>query len=105
MSPETLTERTPNVMDLPRKLDLVDSTSIVVGTMIGTGIFIVPSSIAQDLPSIGMILAAWILAGIISFFGALAYAELGAIMPRSGGQYVYLRESYGSFLAFICGWT
>jgi APA family basic amino acid/polyamine antiporter len=92
-------------MDLPRKLDLLDSSSIVVGTMIGTGIFIVPSSIAQDLPSIGMILAAWVLAGIISFFGALAYAELGAIMPRSGGQYVYLRESYGSFLAFICGWT
>ena len=73
--------------------------------MIGAGIFIVPRSIAGELPSVGMILAVWIITGVISFFGALAYAELGAMMPHSGGQYVYIRESFGRLPAFICGWT
>ena len=91
--------------DLPRKLGLLDSTAIVIGTMIGAGIFIVPSSIARDLPSTGMILAVWVVTGVVSFFGALAYAELGAMMPHSGGQYVYLRESYGPLVAFVCGWA
>ena len=95
----------PNAVELPRKLGLLDSTSVVVGTMIGAGIFIVPRSIAGELASVGMILAVWIITGVISFFGALAYAELGAMMPHSGGQYVYIRESFGRLPAFICGWT
>lgn len=91
--------------ELPRKLGLLDSISIVSGTMIGAGIFIVPASIARELPSATAILAVWVVAGIISFFGALAYAELGAMLPQSGGQYVYLREAYGPLTAFLCGWA
>jgi basic amino acid/polyamine antiporter, APA family len=91
--------------DLPRKLGLLEATSIVIGTLIGAGIFIVPGAIARDLPSSPMILVVWIITGVISLFGALAYAELGAMMPHSGGQYVYLREAYGTLPAFVCGWA
>jgi amino acid transporter len=91
--------------ELPRKLGLVDAVAIVVGSIIGSGIFIVPGSIAGNLPSTPMILAVWIAAGALSLFGALAYAELGAMLPYSGGQYVYLRESYGSMWAFLFGWV
>jgi APA family basic amino acid/polyamine antiporter len=90
---------------LPRKLGLLDATCIVIGTTIGAGIFLVPSSIARELPSMKLILAIWVVTGVISYFGALAYAELGAMMPRSGGQYVYLYEAYGPFTAFLCGWS
>jgi basic amino acid/polyamine antiporter, APA family len=90
---------------LPRKLGLLDATSIVIGTMVGAGIFIVPGLIAREIPSSAAILAIWTACGIISFFGALAYAELGAMMPDSGGQYVYLREAYGELTAFLCGWS
>src|SRR6266849_987256 len=91
--------------DLPRKLGLFDSTSIVVGTMVGSAIFLVPNSVAQNLPSVPMILGVWIVAGALSLLGALAYAELGAMMPATGGQYVFLRESFGPLSAFVCGWT
>ncbi len=91
--------------DLPRKLGLFDSTSIVVGTMVGSAIFLVPNSIAQNLPSIPMILAVWIIAGALSLLGALAYAELGAMLPATGGQYVFLRESFGPLWGFLCGWS
>jgi len=91
--------------ELPRQLNLLDSVCIVVGSTIGVGIFIVPASIARELPSPMMILAIWVVAGIISFFGALAYAELGAMMPEAGGQYIYLREAYGPLAAFVCGWV
>ena len=91
--------------ELPRRLGLIDSVSIVTGTIIGAGIFLVPSLVARNLPSAPMILAVWIFTGIISIFGALAYAELGAMIPATGGQYVYLRETYGTLPAFLCGWT
>src|SRR5207245_4214968 len=61
--------------------------------------------IGRDLMSAPAILAIWIITGIISFFGALAYAELGAMLPHSGGQYIYLREAYGPLAAFVCGWV
>lgn len=73
--------------------------------MIGAGIFLVPASIARDLSSGYTILAVWIAAGVISFCGALAYAELGAMFPASGGQYVYLREAFGPLAAFLAGWA
>ncbi len=73
--------------------------------MIGAGIFVIPSVVARDLPSVPAILAVWVFAGFASFFGALAYAELGAMLPHSGGQYVYLREAYGPLPAFLTGWT
>lgn len=84
---------------------MLDSTCIVVGTTIGAAIFLVPGLIARDLPSLPWILGTWVATGIISLFGALAYAELGAMMPESGGQYVYLREAYGPLMAFVCGWV
>jgi APA family basic amino acid/polyamine antiporter len=91
--------------ELPRKLGLFDSTSIVIGTMVGSAIFLVPGSIAQSLPSAPMILGVWVIAGVLSLLGALAYAELGAMMPATGGQYVFLRESFGPMGGFLCGWS
>jgi basic amino acid/polyamine antiporter, APA family len=91
--------------DLPRRLGLIDATLIVVGIVIGSGIFLLPNLIARNLPSASGIIGVWIVAGVLSYFGALAYAELGAMMPATGGQYVYLREAYGDWCAFLCGWV
>jgi APA family basic amino acid/polyamine antiporter len=91
--------------ELPRKLSVVDSAAIVVGTVIGSAVFIVPSSVAQSLHSVPSFLGVWVFTGLLSFFGALAYAELGAMMPKTGGQYVFLREAYGPLPAFLCGWA
>jgi APA family basic amino acid/polyamine antiporter len=90
---------------LPRKLGFIDATLIVIGIVIGSGIFLLPNLIARHLPSTSGILLVWILTGLLSYFGALAYAELGAMMPATGGQYVYLREAYGPGCAFLCGWV
>src|SRR6266571_4526339 len=90
---------------LPRKLGLLDATLIVIGIVIGSGIFLLPNLIARALPSAFAIVAVWVVAGALSYFGALAYAELGAMMPATGGQYVYLREAYGPACAFLCGWV
>ena len=90
---------------LPRKLGLLDATFIVIGIVIGSGIFLLPNVIARELPSSSAILAVWVVAGILSYFGALAYAELGAMLPATGGQYVYLREAFGPGCAFLCGWV
>lgn len=91
--------------DLPRTLGLVDALAIVIGCVIGGGIFLVPNLIAQNVPSTAAILGTWVFAGVVSFFGALACAELGAAMPSTGGQYVFLREAYGPIAGFLCGWT
>jgi APA family basic amino acid/polyamine antiporter len=102
---------TPSVLtkdaaaDLPRKLGLFSALSIVVGVSIGGGIFLVPNLVAQELHSIPSILAVWIFAGVISFFGALACAEMGTAIPSTGGQYVYLRDAYGPLIGFLCGWS
>jgi basic amino acid/polyamine antiporter, APA family len=93
------------IQDLPRKLGLADALSIVVGMIIGGGIFLVPNLVARNLPSVASILSVWVFAGVVSFFGALACAELGAAIPSTGGQYVFLREAYGPFGGFLCGWT
>jgi APA family basic amino acid/polyamine antiporter len=95
----------PASSDLPRKLGLIDSLAIVIGMVIGGGIFLVPNLIAQELKSATAILAVWVFAGVISFFGALACAELGAALPSTGGQYVFLRETYGPLVGFLCGWS
>src|SRR5213082_1854294 len=91
--------------ELPRQLGMVDATAIVVGIVIGSGIFVLPNVIAGNVPWYGGIIEAWVIGGVLSFFGALAYAELGAMLPATGGQYVYLREAYGPMCAFVCGWT
>ncbi len=91
--------------ELPRKLTLLDSTMLNVGSMIGSGIFIVPATIALYLKSSGLIIFVWIVGGIVSLFGALSVAELGAMMPDGGGMYVYLRKSYGPLWGFLYGWS
>ena len=91
--------------ELPRKLGFLDTVSIIIGIVIGSGIFVLPNVIAKALPSAGAIFGAWVLAGVLSFCGALAYAELGAMLPRTGGDYVFLRVAYGPLWAFACAWT
>ena len=91
--------------ELPRSLGLVDSVAIVVGVIIGGGIFMVPNLVARSLPSAKWIMLCWAFAGVVSFFGALASAELGAALPATGGQYVFIRETYGRMPAFLCGWS
>ena len=90
---------------LDRQLGLFDATSLVVGTIIGAGVFLVPSIMASHLPSASGILLVWIVGGVLSYFGDPAYAELGTMFPRTSGQYVFLREGYGGIVAFLCGWS
>jgi len=91
--------------ELKAGLSLFDSAAIVAGGMIGSGIFIVSADIARQVGSPAGLLAVWIVSGLMTIAGALAYGELAAMMPEAGGQYVYLRESYGSLCAFLYGWT
>jgi len=90
--------------ELRRSLGLMDSTFLVAGLVIGTGIFLTTGIMAQELPSAPLLLAVWVLGGLLTVAGGLLYAELGAMMPATGGQYVYLREAYGNFAAFLFGW-
>ena len=90
---------------LERGLGLTDATMIVVGSMIGSGIFITSAESARLVGSPGWLLAAWALAGLLTITGALCCAELAAMMPRAGGQYVFLREAYGPALGFLFGWS
>ncbi len=86
-------------------LGLLDSTMIVIGSMIGSGIFIVSADIARNVGSPGMLLVVWLVTGIITVIGALSYGELAGMMPQAGGQYVYLREAYNPLIGFLYGWT
>jgi basic amino acid/polyamine antiporter, APA family len=86
-------------------LSLFDSGTIVAGSMIGSGIFIVSADITRQVGSPAALIAVWIVAGLMTIAGALAYGELAAMMPEAGGQYIYLREAYGSLAAFLFGWT
>src|SRR5213078_3103636 len=88
-----------------RGLGLYDSTMVVVGSMIGSGIFIVSADMSRTIGSPGWLLVAWLVTGLITVMGALSYGELAAMMPRAGGQYVYLREAYGPLWGFLYGWT
>ncbi|MFA5860777.1 MAG: amino acid permease [Candidatus Thermoplasmatota archaeon] len=90
---------------LRRDLGLLAATGVVVGTMIGVGIFLGPRVIAQSLTTPGLVMLAWVLGGLFVFCGALTYAELGAMMPESGGGYAYIREAYGPFWAYLNGWS
>src|SRR5271168_2971140 len=90
---------------LQQSLGLFDSTMIVAGSMIGTGIFIVSADMARTLGSVGWLLASWIITGLLTIAAALSYGELAAMMPRAGGQYVYLREAWSPLCGFLYGWT
>ena len=91
--------------ELIKGLGLYGATSVVAGTMIGTAIFVVPGIMLLHLGSPWLVLLVWVLAGILSLFGALGYAELGATIPEAGGEYVYLHRSFGPLLAFLYGWV
>src|ERR671915_679325 len=90
---------------LERELGLVDATTIVVGSMIGSGIFIVSAESSRLVGAPGWLMAAWALAGLLTILGALSCAELAAMMPKAGGQYVFLREAYGPAVGFLFGWS
>src|SRR6516225_10487888 len=88
-----------------RAIGLFDGTMIVVGSMIGSGIFIVAADIARQTGSPGGLLLTWMLTGALTIVAALSYGELAALFPHAGGQYVYLREAYSPLWGFLYGWT
>ena len=103
-----MTEKSPEGQgrfDLKRDLGIWSAAAIVVGTVIGSAIFIVPRDMVRNVGSPLMVFAVWIFGGMLSLFGALSYAELAAALPEAGGEYVYLREAYGPLWAFLYGWT
>ena len=91
--------------ELVRELGLLDSTFLVIGITVGSGIFLTTGVMAESLPHPGLLLTVWAVGGLLTVAGALTYAELGAAMPEAGGQYVYLREAYGPLSAFLFGWV
>ena len=91
--------------DLPRVLGASQATAIVVGTIIGSGIFLVPREMMQDVGSSALVYLAWIVGGLLSLFGAMTYAELGAMLPYAGGEYVFLRGVYGDTAGFLYMWA
>lgn len=90
---------------LQRQLGLVSGTAIIVGSMIGSGIFISPKGVLAQTESVGMSLVVWTLCGVVAMFGALCFAELGTIIPKSGGEYAYLNTAFGGGAAFLFSWT
>ncbi len=91
--------------DLVKGLGLTSATMLVMGSMIGSGIFIVSAEISREVTSPALLIGAWLVTGFLTIVGALTYGELAAMMPRAGGQYVYLRESLGPLWGFLYGWT
>ena len=90
---------------LQRVLGLWSAVSIVIGTVIGSGVFLVPSTMIRHVGSVEKVFIVWVVAGLLSLFGALTYAELAAAMPEAGGEYVYLSAAYGPFWGYLYGWT
>src|SRR5262249_24587077 len=90
---------------LVKGLGLVDSTTLVMGSMIGSGIFIVSADIGRQVRSPGLLILVWVLAAVLTIIAALSYGELAAAMPHAGGQYIYLREAFGPLSGFLYGWT
>jgi APA family basic amino acid/polyamine antiporter len=91
--------------EFKRELGLLDSTMIVIGSMVGSGIFIVSADIARTVGSPGLLLLVWVVTGVVTVIAALSYGELAGMMPHVGGQYAYLREEYGPLIGFLYGWT
>jgi basic amino acid/polyamine antiporter, APA family len=91
--------------ELSRDLGVSHASAVVVGTIIGSGIFLVPAEMMQAVGSAQLVYLAWVVGGLLSFFGALTYAELGAMKPQAGGEYVYVRDGYGPLAGFLYAWT
>src|SRR6266853_6098637 len=103
--PTTETSTSPVETKFVQGLGLLDSTMMVAGSMIGSGIFIVSADISRQVGSAGWLLVVWLVTGALTVSAALSYGELAAMMPRAGGQYVYLREAYSPLWGFLYGWT
>ena len=105
--PMEISNRTHTVSttSLTRRLGLFDATMIIVGNVIGIGIFTTSGLVAEALRSPAALLAGWVIGGLLTLCGALTYAELGGMLPHAGGEYVYLRRAYGRFWGFLNGWT
>src|SRR3984957_6737123 len=91
--------------ELSRDLGVSHASAVVVGTIIGSGIFLVPAEMMQAVGSAKLVYLAWVVGGLLSFAGALTYAELGAMKPQAGGEYVYVRDGYGPLAGFLYSWT
>src|SRR3982751_4085613 len=96
---------TPAQSGLVKGLGLIDSTTLVMGSMIGSGVFIVAADISRQVQSPGLLMMTWFVTAALTLIAALSYGELAAAMPRAGGQYGYLREAFGPAPAFLFGWT
>ena len=104
-APTAVAEEEQTRGGLSRGLGQLDATMIVIGSMIGSGIFITSAESARLIGAPGWLLMAWVLAGVLTITGALCCAELAAMMPRAGGQYVFLREAYSPAFGFLFGWA
>src|ERR1700727_1440785 len=100
-----LTQQAATRSELARDLGVSHAAAIVVGTIIGSGIFLVPAEMMQAVGSAKLVYLAWLTGGLLSFFGALTYAELGAMKPQAGGEYIYVRDAYGPLAGFLYAWT
>jgi APA family basic amino acid/polyamine antiporter len=105
MATTTPASATSQKEELVKGLGLLDSTTIVMGSMIGSGIFIVSADIGRQVHSPGLLLLTWVISGLMTVAAAVTYGELAGMMPRAGGQYVYLREAFGPLFGFLYGWT
>src|ERR1019366_10616223 len=97
--------RSPEQTGLVKGLGVYGASSVVAGTIIGTAIFMVPGIMLRQVGTPALVLLVWVAAGVLSLFGALAYAELGAAMPEAGGEFVYMHRAYGPLFGFLYGWT
>src|SRR5438094_2814384 len=101
----TATPVQPQRVEFVRAISRLDATALVVGSMIGSGIFIVSADILRQVHAPGVLLLVWTLSGVVTLMGALSYGELAAVFPRAGGQYVYLREGISPLFGYLYGWT
>jgi Amino acid transporters len=97
--------KTQTETGLVKGLGLLDATTLVMGSMIGSGIFIVAADIARQVQSPGLMIMTWVVTALLTIIAALSYGELAAAMPHAGGQYVYLREAFSPLFGFLYGWT
>jgi APA family basic amino acid/polyamine antiporter len=104
IEPSTASQADQSTTGLAQSLGLFDSTMLVAGSMIGAGIFIVSADMARTVGSVGWLLGSWIITGLLTIAAALTYGELAGMMPRAGGQYVYLREAWSPMCGFLYGW-
>src|SRR5712664_2411981 len=101
----TPTPGQPPRVEFVRAISRLDATALVVGSMIGSGIFIVSADILRQVHSPGLLLVVWLLSGVVTLLGALSYGELAAMYPKAGGNYIYLREGISPLFGYLYGWT